>query len=1500
MDGWSEFLPFHADVSEQLKYATTASQDTESKLESVMSLLQELHGIKAKIDSWKDAGNKIDATCEKNNVIVKDQTGLPISTKQLITKMENQIQDVTEKLKQRQSALQAVRSRRNQFVDLQKKLSDDLAKTQENLIEILRSVTTGETLKPAIEKLQKLSKKQEKDVAVKNKVHAEGSALMQEDQSCIEPVQNFLTSVDSEWDKTDDILKVQEKRITDMLMAWENLMEIKDKFKSELDEIKSNMKDEKEPADLNEITIKTNLAKAKKCLEQLKKLKNNFNVMTNKANFIIKQTENLENFNEKELEKLLQTSQEEWKNVGDEVVKKIQNLDAQNILWEQMEDEKNVIHTWIKYTNDNFNTSLKNSEQVQGKLTKYNDDLPTYENLKSGVEVKADQLMKLNKDKNAQPLKDLVTKLNDEFELLKMTAKNLQDMASSFGDQEEAVRKEIKNAGDLISQIREAVVSCDDLTGDNNKILERLNKVQTYRQDLKGFNNVLEQVNETLKGMKKEFPTFGDSNLVKELSSLEKRYNIVGSHANKVENNLRGYLTKYCREKFGSFERILKSLNEKLKWCLPEENSDRYNISLKLSSLKDVENGIEECENKKSELDQSLKLLEKVESKEHIDELTAQKRKLMEELEELNKVCKEVGNKLKTGSELWEKYDLMFENVSSWLKENEGKIRSESYNQIDIKEVPQKIKEVEEFERKIQIIEPEINHLTELSEAISKENPESRTKQHCAHLATRYQTIVKFINSFVERMKNIQKNQEAYNDSIRDVKQYLKESDDKLKKIEENLQKTPKSLSGFQKLVDELKEYEKTREKGHSLLNATVEKGEVLFLGIHPENREAIRSELRGLRDEAEGLLDRANNINKRIEAMVMQRSSIDESYSQVTKWLEEAKSKVEPAYEPKATLQEKKLALHGYKVLHQDIASHKSMLGQLQEKVSSLSDEESNRKLNNMMKEYENLISSIESKIKLAENDVSTHEKFLLSLEKFHDWLETLKTEAAPVVFAVDAEKESAVVRLEFLENLLRNKPEGDKLLTVCKANLDEALTGTSPAGQTSLKKEVEGENNEWLDFLKKCTDLQQSLNQFCNKFMQLENKVDELTNWIKNQELQVKDQSLKSTAESKLQHLNKLQNLEKDIIKKGEEFNKIIEESKDVERDSDLVGKVSKLSARYQGLKNLTKESIGKYEIYFDAHKAFNDKYAKFENWLADTEKELKECSGIVGDVGLLQEKQKKLRELSDLKAKENATFDQLLDNGEKLYAHTSPDGREIIRQQLKAIRTKWDNLGGGIQSTIEKLDDCLVQFAEFALKQEELTNWLKDVEKAMQQHTELKNSLQEKRAQLQNHRIIHQEISAHQNLVDGVCEKAKRLVDQTKDTSLNVYLQSIGKLFHDIVVQSQALLENLERNVENDTKFADQCKDFRDWLSIEKDKLQECSDTTGERHDIQKRSANISSHVNNLKEGEKKINDTKTTLGIVAKSTAPKGIATAEKEFQDLLEGFQQHKNEIGEFY
>lgn len=74
------------------------------------------------------------------------------------------------------------------------------------------------------------------------------------------------------------------------------------------------------------------------------------------------------------------------------------------------------------------------------------------------------------------------------------------------------------------------------------------------------------------------------------------------------------------------------------------------------------------------------------------------------------------------------------------------------------------------------------------------------------------------------------------------------------------------------------------------------------------------------------------------------------------------------------------------------------------------------------------------------------------------------------------------------------------------------------------------------------------------------------------------------------------------------------------------------------------------------------------------------------------------------------------------------------KCVISYFRDLRSSWELISENYQCSLAKLDNCLLQFAEFSLSQEQLTKWLRNIEQAMQQHTETKATLQEKKAQLQ----------------------------------------------------------------------------------------------------------------------------------------------------------------------
>ena len=621
--------------------------------------------------------------------------------------------------------------------------------------------------------------------------------------------------------------------------------------------------------------------------------------------------------------------------------------------------------------------------------------------------------------------------------------------------------------------------------------------------------------------------------------------------------------------------------------------------------------------------------------------------------------------------------------------------------------------------------------------------------------------------------------------------------------------------------------------------------------------------------------------------------------YFQVKQWLVDAQAKLGDKQDLLPTLQEKKLALHSYRTIAQDVSAHRSILQQLQERLGTVPDDEASEMLSSVIESYEKLSGDVEDRIGIAEKHVSNHEAYVQTFDKTKDWISTIVNEAASLIDAdLSVERDSAKSRISQLDNIIQQKAEGDRILEDCNQQLNIILEQTSIGGHPLLLNAFEHQKKIWQDFLTQCSGTREKLNRLFDQWAEFERVVEALEAWTKNIESQVKDQSLKSTEETKRAYLQKLKKLEEEIAAKGTEFNAAVERREaGVEAESELASRISRQVTKYQAIRNQAKEAVARYEQFVREHNTFNERYNSFLSWINDVRAELKKQSEIVGDLAVLQSRQKNIRDLGDTRTKENARFESVVDLGEKLYAQTSPDGREIVRQQLRNLRTLWDGFSEDLQSATQKLDQCLMQFAEFSLSQEQLTAWLRDVERAMHQHTELKCTLEEKRAQLQNHKIMHQEIMSHQTLVESVCDKAQQLVDQTKDTSLNVYLQSIKQLFHNIVAKSQDLLENLEDCAEKHHRFNNQCKKFRDWLSAEREKLLDCNDITGERSDITRRLASLAALKSGQVQGTEQLAQIKEFVVAVTKSTAPTGQGALTKEVNALEASLQHHLNEIG---
>ncbi|KAL0110413.1 hypothetical protein PUN28_013801 [Cardiocondyla obscurior] len=1493
LEKWTELLSWHNDANAQLNHCKYESEARKPTIIDLDRLSTDLQVVYTKINTWKEHVSLMDSTL---GIHVRDKQERPLTATSLLNDLESKAAVLKTELSTKRDKLENLSAKWDNFRKLQQKITEEIVNTQTNLQNITYAVDTCEKLAPAIEKIDDLIEDHQRREPEKEILHREGDNLMKEDQRAITNIQVVISSVDGNWEKVNELLHEQRRKYAEMDADWKQYREAKEKLIKLIDEAKNLCQSVKDVStDITQANV--TLEKHKKASDILKKGKQFLDKMDGKAQQLAKETSLMPNFKTSLIESDLFDIRKKYHEINAKVIDRTQVYETQVIIWKQIEEAKHELTKWLGDMNEALTAACKrllDADSGQALLIKYREELLVHQQLHQGIITKTEQLAKLNDDTEISTLKILNNLLNDQFKVVKEAADKLASFTSSFNEKEKVIKQELKKCSDAISKIREEIIKCDDLTGENSKILHRINKCQELKTELEKCDYALSEIDEKLTDMASEYPTISKSSLPKELQALQLRKDGVASHADKVNATLIAFLTKLYHEKFGALQRMVATHKEKVAWCEPEQSSDRYNLEVKMASLIDVEDGIADCEARKMDTDNSLTLLGTIESNETISVLRNERDKVAADLEFLKVSYQKIKSVLKQNIALWQRYELTSENVISWLKENENKIRLEATMLLNPDEIDAKITEIMELEKKIQNYEREMKDLIVLGEEIVKVSPESRVTQYVGHLNTRYHSVLKFLAQYLDRLREFKQIRAQYTASVKELQSWLLNAEQKLKCFDEV--SGPKPMTFYQSRLKELKAFGEERETGQAILNRTSEAGETLFARITPDHREFIRSELRNLRGRVEALADRANAIYKKIESDMMHRSSFEDKYSQVKQWLIEARKKLGDKQDLLPSIQEKKLALHLYKTIAQDVGVHRNILEQLENKLGIAPDEEASEMLKSVIEAHEKLSEDVDDRIGVMEKYVANHEAYLQTFEKMRDWINTIVNETTPVSEDLSIDRDTAKSKIVLIENILQQKPEGDRIVSDCNQQLNIILEQTSIAGHPALLKGFDQQKKVWEDFLQRCVSSRDKLNHLFDQWSEFEGVVERLETWLKQIEMQVKDQSLKSTEETKRVHLEKLKSLEESIVAKGAELNAVVEKSQGVEAESDLVVKVSRQATRYQAIKNQAKEAVARYEQYVKEHNLFNEKYNQFLSWINEVQNELKKHSEIVGDLAVLQSRQKQIRDLGDIRTRENARFESVIDLGEKLYVHTSPDGREIIRQQLRNLRGLWDGFSEDLQNSTQKLDQCLMQFAEFSLSQEQLTAWLRDVERAMHQHTELKSSLEEKRAQLQNHKIMHQEIMSHQTLVESVCDKAQQLVDQTKDTSLNVYLQSIKQLFQNIVAKSRDLLENLEDCCEKHHRFNLQCKCFSDWLNGEREKLSECNDVTGERSEISRRLTSLTMLKDGQTQGAEHLAKLKEFSEIVANSTAPKGREVINKEVITLENNLRQFLNEI----
>ncbi|XP_037073131.1 nesprin-1-like [Pollicipes pollicipes] len=611
---------------------------------------------------------------------------------------------------------------------------------------------------------------------------------------------------------------------------------------------------------------------------------------------------------------------------------------------------------------------------------------------------------------------------------------------------------------------------------------------------------------------------------------------------------------------------------------------------------------------------------------------------------------------------------------------------------------------------------------------------------------------------------------------------------------------------------------------GQQYLAAASGPAELLLAELAPTAREAVRAELRALRDDWERLLDGANQALKRLDALVLQLSSFDDCFRQVAGWLEKMEAQVEEEPEPRATLSEKAALLRDELARRQEVLLREHMVSQLRQRAAQAADVDAPaEQLSDCLRRYDSLQLTVAERAERAQTALERHQRHARAQQAVADWLADQQGRLAAAL----ADGESSDALLAAVESLQGRTEAGLSLLRACEASLAEVRPETATDGRPALERELGQLQAEYHRHISELSELRFRQQAARQQQQQQQQSVRELADWLLRQEEAASEPPPLDTLPEKTTEANRLEGLCTEIGERQLQLQQLPSS-----------GQLQPLQARCQQLQTQLQERAARSRQMVVEHEEYDTTLAHLYGWLEQAQAQLDDNSAVVGQPSVLKERRRRLEELSDEWCRRGGDVDAALSLGERLYAHTGPLGRETVRSRNTDLRASWERLSDRLQQSCGRLDDCLQQLAEFGESQEQLTRWLRDVEQAMAAHAQLRGTLQEKQAQLQSHELTHQEIGAHQALVADVCRRARELIVQTQDTSLQAYVTSIQALFDTIRLKSQEILEHLSECVRRHDELQTASRQQQVWLTAQRDQLLAADDVSGEPAAVQQR--------------------------------------------------------------
>lgn len=504
------------------------------------------------------------------------------------------------------------------------------------------------------------------------------------------------------------------------------------------------------------------------------------------------------------------------------------------------------------------------------------------------------------------------------------------------------------------------------------------------------------------------------------------------------------------------------------------------------------------------------------------------------------------------------------------------------------------------------------------------------------------------------------------------------------------------------------------------------------------------------------------------------------------------------------------------------EILAHQTLVDSVCSKAQQLIDQTQDKSLSIYITSIRQLFTNIVSKsnelMNRLETCVKDHTQLSTLIKSYQDWTTWFRDELQGLS-ETGGEKTETKKKVKALEELQTKLEQGRQKLEEIQGLSSTVVASTSPRGCELLAKTTASVQEEFETVTANVQETIRNQEAIIQRWQSFEDGLEVCNQWLRQQETAFGDQALHVTLPDKEAQLVVFQSIRDTITGYEPEVDAFVDQgtalfqSSAVERLRPLI---SQISCKYQQLHVQSKEVVSKWQGIVEDHRLYEEKFFETIAWITSLEDVLESLlkfrdqgetssTSKIGVQNLMAEKEQASHRLGSLTSA-----------GERLFPETASAGREKIRQDLKLLRLRWEELERRLSEQHKCQEQQLQRLSSYQDGIVQIGVWLDTMEKcvANDQSGLQAASLQEIRSHLLKQKTFLQDVLTHKRQVEGLKERARSIVEDLPSSAGQAKeSQDVQRTIGDITNRYEILTSGLQGSIANSEWLLDVLQQHQD---------------------------------------------------------------------------------------